>query len=1658
MCRVQDTATCEQQRQLINLMQAPKVEIPVFAGDPLKYYVFIRAFEENVEKYVTDSASRLARLIQSCSGRALALLQGCAIMQPEEGYEKARQLLKDRFGSEFVIAQAWINHVTSHPAIKANDGPGLQEYADLLRTCMHTLQAMKALAEINTQGSLLLIVTKLPSSIQARWRKEVVRVKREKDRLPTFEDLVLLVEMASEEANVPMFGSVMPHKQSEKSGEENRSKPKRSAGYSTNAKTQDNATKANENSDKNCAYCKNAHWIWECQSFKDLPRDDRFQVVKREHLCFNCLKRGGHGSRDCKSKRRCNINNCGKRHSYLLHPETSPNHQQTQQYVVHAQPALNGFVDSNCFSQSREKTVALPIVAVKVHSPYGHKAVQTYALLDSGSTNSFCTQQLLDELGIVGQRETMSLTTLERAGSTSVTRVASNLEVSDLTRSNYVNLPAVYTRDRLPINPENLATPGDLSDWPHLSAVKLPLVDRKEVKLLIGQDCPDALIPLHVIKGGRYEPWATRTRLGWSLNGPLSNVKATARKVTSHFLTTSQNDATLNDQVEKFWKLESSGLFDDNMQMSVNDKKVISLWDKTTEQRDGHYVMDIPFKDSDVRLADNKQMALHRLKSLGRKLDKNCDLKTKYTDGINELLAKGYATKIAAKDIDRSDGKVWYLPHHPVINPNKDKLRIVFDCAAKYSGYSLNDKVLQGPDLTNRLVGVLLRFRMRPVCVMADIEAMFYQCRVSRQHQDVLRFLWHENGDSSQPAAEYRLLVHVFGGTWSPSAANYALHKTAADHGHDYSEVTQRVLERDFYVDDLLTSLDTAIEATQLCRELKSLLAKGGFNLTKWISNYPEVLDNMPSPDKSKKMKLSFDETLNERALGVYWNVAEDTLGYQIKAKDKPLTKRGVLSVLSSVYDPLGLASPFVLKARRIVQELFRLKVGWDDVLPDVQQSQWDEWINDLPYMEEVRVPRCTKPPHFSDTIVSREIHHFADSSDYAYGTCSYLLQRDDRGNVGVSLLMAKSRLAPLKKITIPRLELAAATLAVRQNGLIQSELDMTIDETHYWSDSMIVLKYIANDDKRFHTYVANRLEIIRSGSNPNQWHHVDTKSNPADHASRGLSARQLISKEWLCGPAFLSQPNTQWPEFKDTDLDTSDPEVKKKVQVFTVTPGESPTDRLLHAFSTWHKLRISIAWMLVLKDILHNKCDPIKRLDGKLMKRAETAIVGYVQQTVFPDEVNDLVSQKEVSNASRLASLKPFMQNGIMLVGGRLVNSSIDDQIKHPMILPGEHHVTMLIIRNTHETTGHCGREYLLAELQQRYWIIGARAAIRKVIGSCIVCKRRDKAACQQQMADLPADRVTPGDPAFTHSGVDYFGPILVKRGRGTEKRYGCLFTCLATRAIHIEIAHSLEADSFIKCLQRFMARRGKIKSLRSDNATNFIGADRELRKEIDNLDIKAVQSALNKKDIVWRFNPPFASHFGGVWERQIRTVRKVLAGLTKEQRMTDESLLTFMCMAESIVNNRPITTTSTDPNDLAPLTPNHFLILRPADSLAGSFDEACLRKNWRQIEYMANVYWRRWTREYLPQLQARTKWVTQSRSLECGDLVLIVDNSLPRNQWLMGRVIETLCGDDNKVRAVKIKTSRSELIRPIAKVCLLESVQVQPPKLKGPTGGNEE
>ena len=388
--------------------------------------------------------------------------------------------------------------------------------------------------------------------------------------------------------------------------------------------------------------------------------------------------------------------------------------------------------------------------------------------------------------------------------------------------------------------------------------------------------------------------------------------------------------------------------------------------------------------------------------------------------------------------------------------------------------------------------------------------------------------------------------------------------------------------------------------------------------------------------------------------------------------------------------------------------------------------------------------------------------------------------------------------------------------------------------------------------------------------------------------------------------------------------------------------------------------------------------------------------------------------------------------------------NALIKYEAKHPIVLPYRHQVTDLIISEHHQKTGHMGQEYVLSSLRQLYWIIKGRSAVcRSVISSCFPCKRRGAVRGEQLMADLPKERLMSGEPPFTYVGLDYFGPLYVRQRRSSVKRYGCLFTCLVVIAVHIEVIHSLDTDSFINAVRRFINLRGSPSTIYSDNESNFTAGERELRESLEDWNQQSIEKFLRQKNIRWKFNPLGASHMGGAWERTIRSVRKIRRALLGQQLVSDEILRTLMSEVEGILNSRPLTPVSSDPKDLDPLTPNDLLLLRANPNLPpGVFnkDEIHSKRRWRQVQYMADVFWKRWLREYVPTLQERAKWTKPRRSLAIVDLVLIADENVHRGKWPLGRVTEVFHGRDQYVRSAKIQTSSTILTRPVTKLCFLE------------------
>ena len=626
------------------------------------------------------------------------------------------------------------------------------------------------------------------------------------------------------------------------------------------------------------------------------------------------------------------------------------------------------------------------------------------------------------------------------------------------------------------------------------------------------------------------------------------------------------------------------------------------------------------------------------------------------------------------------------------------------------------------------------------------------------------------------------------------------------------------------------------------------------------------------------------------------------------------------------------------------------------------------------------------------------------------------------------------------------------------------------------------------NESRRFYTYVANRVQIIRSLSRPDQWRYVESSQSPADQATRGLRPTALANSLWINGPDFLrANGSTAPPSDISADLGSSDPEVRK-VQVAKVDTNTRPKGYLESSrftrFSTYKSLRRAIAKLIMkVRDFKRRKYTGVEEKSGtatsqptvEILDQATTVIILGVQKSAFSDQLSKVdlkdllqnpedgitlretqVKKKRMLRESQLHRLDPFIdKQGVLRVGGRLRRTEFEYAEKHPAILPKDNHTSQLIVRHFHQAVHHQGRQLTHGAVRQGgYWILGGHRLVSKELNSCVPCKKLRGKPVEQLMADLPTDRAEV-TPPFTNVGFDVFGPwtITTRKTRGgsiNSKRWALAFTCLTSRAVHIEIIETMNTDSFICGLRRFLAMRGPARVLRCDRGTNFIGGNSEMKQATRELDQQKLERFLTMQGCDWKFNPPHASHFGGAWERQIGTIRRVLDAMLAKlgsPQLTHELLVTLMGEVSAIVNARPIAAVPTDVDDPTPLSPSSLLTMkmRPLAPPPGEFTSSDLyaRRWWRRAQYLADQFWLRWRREYLQNLQVRRKWTEPKRNLAEGDVVLMKEDGEHRNCWPMARVTEAHKSADGKVRKATVQLLRDgkkkQMQRPIKELVLL-------------------
>ena len=1082
--------------------------------------------------------------------------------------------------------------------------------------------------------------------------------------------------------------------------------------------------------------------------------------------------------------------------------------------------------------------------------------------------------------------------------------------------------------------------------------------------------------------------------------------------------------------------------------LSQEDRRALHILNNTVRMEDGHYSVGLLWKNECRIGSDGRDVAERRREGLTRRFKKNPDLYQKYCSKMTEYISN-FAEPVPLES--ESNGRCRYIPHH--CTAAETKFRVVFDCSARSGdGKSLNDMLMRGPDLTNTVVGVLLRFRQNPIAVVADIMGMFSQVLVEEADREALRFLWYPDNDYNQPPVCYRMRTHVFGAKSSPCCAAFALRMTGVVNATGACEGAVNAVLKSVYVDDVCLSCVSEKEAIDLVAQLRPLLASGGFHLTKRMSNSKAVLEQIPPEDLVGDVSLA-EELPVHKTLGVFWDASTDRLKVRVNIKEKPCTRRGLLSMISQTYNPLGILQPFLLPARRLLQQACVSKLGWDAQIDSVSglERDWDCWFASLCELEQVELARCVLP---HGQVARIELHTFADASTVGYGACTYLRVVYRNGSVHCSLILGKSRVVPLKRVSMPRLELVAAVLAAKLCKLIRKELDVNVDEVFYWTDATVVLRYISNSFSRFEAFVGNRIELLHTLTAVSQWRYVPTNDNPADLASRGISPKLCVSAElWFRGPSFLlCNDSVKWPEQPDfmVELAEDDPEVKNTLKKCFSQKilDEGWVERVFTRYSDLTRLRRTMAWLLRFHNYVRWKFSDSGRnvavgpLTAEECEKALAVIIQLVQDQSFSEALRVLPNQVELagpaapvteemikksSHLQQMQHLNPFVVRGSLRVGGRLRNARLSYEAKYPLLMPHQHPVTDLLIKHHHEKEGQMGVNHVLAGLNRNVWIVNGRSAVKRVIGNCVPCRTWRARSGNQQMGDLPPARVQQKKP-FTSIGVDLMGPIMVTVGRSLVKRYICIFNCMVTRAVHFEVVQSQEVRVFLQAYRRFCGRRNvNPTSVYSDNGGNFVAAEKVL-----------------KGKVTWHFNPPRASHQGGLYEIFFKLFRKIFRSIVSGSILYEFDLFTYVTEVERILNNRPITKLPDTPDDWAALTPNSILTGSLADDvqLGRSSKVDVFRQSWK-TEYLADQFWRQWLQQYLPLLHPRQKWFGVSCNVKPGDLVLMLDESLPRGQWPKAIVVENLPDQGGLVRRVRVRTSGGTIYsRDIRKLCLLEGL----------------
>ena len=1657
---------------VVHRPRLPDVSIKPFYGNleewPTFWDLYASSIHDREDVTEIDKFAFLRSLLRGDAERTIRGFKTTA-----SNYEAAVAALKRRFGDAETIKNVLIEKLIRIKPAENGSLETLQQIGDEIGSILRSLQGLKLKTDVHGDILLPVLCSKLTEDLLEEW------FKREKpDEPQTLTDFTEFLDSQialKRRARLQIKGAqgFQPNKdrhrkfQGKKPNPREVGLPSRKRNTDEDYETTASALSAQTGSKEHegvkypCIFCGKDHPSFKCNEVEKMSMSDRKQCVRSKRACWNCL-RVGHSIKGCHVRIKCQV--CKGKHNTLLHygkDDTGNESEDTENKSPENGTSFSGTAVAN-------EEVLLMTVKAELHAKDGN-IVPVRCLFDNGSQRSFISTRVARKVGCQGV-EDANVQIVGIGGNLAVNREP--LKVGTITLGPCKKEP--IGEIQAIIIEKLCGSMRKIPKGPWLSELKRKGIrltddveqfegDSGEIDLLIGSDTYWQYVQSRTYRT-KEGPVAVKTRLGWTLNGPVNKTLKTPSLINSMFIKV-QNEEYIDSMLKAFWEIESIGIKDSevgNEELSRMKCEKERFSSTIIQRSDLHYEVVLPKVHE--RLPEyNKANAMGRLNQLTRKLEKNPEDMEKYHEGVTSMLENGFAEEVPESESGTTN--VFFIPHRAVIKEDREttKLRIVFDGSARDAkGTSLNECLDSGPNLNPEIVHLLLKFRTHKIVLTSDVEKAFLQIWIEKSDRDLCRFLWFTDPNSpNREIKEYRMTRVLFGLNCSPYLLAATLQYHCSKYLLEYPD-TARSLLSEMYVDDWISGADSVEKAYQKYQEGSKILSEGGFTLRKWKTNSSELLQRINGEESTNTGEVSLLGENTPKILGLKWCSRRDVFVYGLKefvdtvSVAKSLTKREMLSISSRIFDPLGLISPIVIETKILLQQLWVLGIGWDAEVPTSIQLRWRKWLQELEQASEIVFPR---PFDIQDNSIV-QLHIFTDASNVAYDASAYLKVENPEG-VEVRLVMSKTRVAPLKPMMIHRKELMAMVLGVRLCDYIKEALSIKDVDTYYWSDSHVSLYWVKSDPKRWKPFVANRVTEIQDRTKPNMshWGYCPGKENPADIPSRGISATALKTDAlWMSGPTWLKQDKESWPKFPKDNAKTVQVEREQRKQISLVTQTVKELFEPEKSSKYLKTIRVT-AWIFrfVRNFKLKKRSYPgtiREPLQLEEIKSAETYWWKTVQRTLYPKEVF-VLSRKEKLTKSEILELDPFMsEDGLIRIKGRIQESELHTEHKHPVIVNEHHWLIPLYIEYCHRLINHAGVNDTLIKTREVCWITKGRQVVKKYLRRCVICRRLQGSAFNQTTAPLPRDRVAEGPP-FQVIGVDFFGPILLKPSRthqpqvltsqGLYKSYGLIITCAKTRAVHLELLTSMETTAFLRAFQRFVGRRGLPSVVYSDNAKTFKSSCKILESANHTLFTDdSLQDYSSSNGIKWKFIVERAPWWGGMWERLVRSVKDVAKKMLQRARLNFEEMLTVLVQIEGIINSRPLTYTYSDSKEPCPISPSDLLIGRRVTSLPQELpegdqfwtEEVDASRRMKYQEKLSQEFWSRWKNEYLTDLKKTNLKFRETRIPKVGDVCIVSDDGLKRCLWPMGIITKLYRGRDDKIRSVQLRIRGKLLNRPVQRL----------------------